>query len=106
MVFATNTGAEWLKILKKSGDLVFEMVSTISDVAQDPQMRANDYIVDYEHPALGRISITGFPMHFSQTPASVRMPAPEFGEHTEEVLQNILGYTWEEITRLKAEEVI
>lgn len=105
-VFATKTGPDWLKILKKSGDLVFEMVNTMSDVAQDPQMRANDYIVDYEHPALGRTSITGFPMHFSQTSASVRIPAPEFGEHTEEVLQNILGYTWDEITSLKAEEVI
>jgi crotonobetainyl-CoA:carnitine CoA-transferase CaiB-like acyl-CoA transferase len=105
-VFATKTGAEWLEILRNSGDLVFEAVSTMSDVAEDPQMRANDYIIDYEHPALGRIAITGFPMHFSQTPESVRMPAPEFGEHTEEVLQNILGYTWEELTRLKAEEVI
>jgi crotonobetainyl-CoA:carnitine CoA-transferase CaiB-like acyl-CoA transferase len=69
-------------------------------------MRANDYIIDYEHPALGRMSITGFPMHFSQTPESVRMPAPEFGEHTEEVLQNTLGFTWGELARLKDEEVI
>lgn len=105
-VFATKTGAEWLEILKKSGDLIFEAVNTTSDVAADPQMRANDYIIDYEHPALGKISITGFPMHFNKTPESVRMPAPEFGEHTEEVLENILGYTWEEITRLKDEEVI
>jgi crotonobetainyl-CoA:carnitine CoA-transferase CaiB-like acyl-CoA transferase len=105
-VFATKTGGEWLEILRNGGDLVFEAVHTMSDVAEDPQMRANDYIIDYEHPALGRISITGFPMHFSQTPESVRMPAPEFGEHTEEVLQNTLGFTWEELTRLKDEEVI
>jgi crotonobetainyl-CoA:carnitine CoA-transferase CaiB-like acyl-CoA transferase len=105
-VFATKTGAEWLEILRNSGDLVFEAVHTMSDVAEDPQMRANDYIIDYEHPALGRMSITGFPVHFSQTPESVRMPAPEFGEHTEEVLQNTLGFTWEELTKLKDEEVI
>ena len=105
-VFATKTGAEWLEILRNSGDLVFEAVYTMSDVAEDPQMRANDYIIDYEHPALGRMSITGFPIHFSQTPESVRMPAPEFGEHTEDVLQNTLGLTWEELTKLKDEEVI
>ena len=105
-IFVTKSRAEWLQSLEKSGDLIFEAVNTISDVVEDPQMRANDYIVDFNHPALGKITITGSPMHFSQTPASVRLPAPEFGQHTEEVLQNILGYTWEDLAKLKAEEVI
>jgi CoA:oxalate CoA-transferase len=105
-VFLTKHRAEWLEILVKSGDLIFEAVNSISDVVEDPQMRANDYIVDYEHPSLGKVTVTGSPMHFSKTPASIRLPAPEFGQHTEEVLQSVLGYTWEYITKLRAEEII
>ena len=105
-VFLTKNRVEWLEILEKSGDLIFEAVNSISDVVEDPQMRDNDYIVDYEHPSLGKVTVTGSPMHFSQTPASIRLPAPEFGQHTEEVLQNVLGYTWEEIAKLRAEEII
>jgi crotonobetainyl-CoA:carnitine CoA-transferase CaiB-like acyl-CoA transferase len=47
----------------------------------------------------------GFPWNFSKTPASVRREAPEFGQHTEEILLE-LGYTWDDIAKLKDEKVI
>jgi formyl-CoA transferase len=105
-VFATKTRSEWLDILGKSGDLLFEPVNTISDVVEDPQVQINNYITEYQHPSYGKVSAVGFPMHFSQAETSVRLPPPEFGQHTEEVLQDILGYSWDEITELKAEKVI
>jgi crotonobetainyl-CoA:carnitine CoA-transferase CaiB-like acyl-CoA transferase len=105
-VFATKTRPEWQHILGKSEDLLYEPVNTISDVVKDPQVWANDYIVEFEHPALGKVPMVGFPMHFSHASASVRLPVPEFGEHTEEVLHDILGYGWDDITKLKDEEVI
>jgi len=49
--------------------------------------------------------MVGFPIHMSETPGSVRMPAPELGQHTEEVLLE-LGYSWEDIVKLREEEVI
>ena len=49
--------------------------------------------------------MVGFPWDFSQTPASVRREAPEFGQHTEEILLE-LGYSWEDIARLKEEKAI
>ncbi len=104
-LLATKTRAEWLAILDKN-NLICEPVNTVSDLVQDPQVLANDYITEFEHPAQGKMSLVGFPMHFSKASASVRLPAPEFGQHTEEVLQNILGYSWEDITKLKDEEVI
>jgi len=51
------------------------------------------------------VRIIGFPWSFSETPASVKREAPELGQHTEEILLD-LGYTWEDITNLKDEEVI
>jgi len=105
-VFITKTRAEWQDILSKHGDLLNEPINTITELIEDPQVKANDYVVDFQHPSLGKISMVGFPMHFSNATTGVRLPAPEFGQHTEEVLQDILGYTWDEITELKTEEVI
>ncbi|MFQ5827367.1 MAG: CaiB/BaiF CoA transferase family protein [Dehalococcoidia bacterium] len=105
-IFATRTCDEWIEILKNSGDLVFSPIQRISELPQDPQVIANEYITEFDHPTLGRTKDTGFPVAFSKTPASVRLPAPECGQHTEEVLLEVGGYTWEEIERLRDEEVI
>jgi crotonobetainyl-CoA:carnitine CoA-transferase CaiB-like acyl-CoA transferase len=50
--------------------------------------------------------MTGFPYKFSETPTQVRQSAPNFGQHTEEIMQEVLGASWEEIEKLKTEEVI
>jgi crotonobetainyl-CoA:carnitine CoA-transferase CaiB-like acyl-CoA transferase len=104
--FATKTREEWLKVLAEAGDLVFECVHTISDVVNDPQALANGYITEFQHPVWGPVKVVGPPVRFSKTPAAVQREAPEFGQHTEEILNEILGYSWDEITKLKDEEVI
>jgi crotonobetainyl-CoA:carnitine CoA-transferase CaiB-like acyl-CoA transferase len=104
--FATKTREEWLKVLAEAGDLVFECVHTISDVVNDPQALANGYITEFQHPVWGPVKVVGSPVRFSKTPAAVQREAPEFGQHTEEILNEILGYSWDEITKLKDEEVI
>jgi len=105
-VFITKTRAEWQDILSKHGDLLYEPINTITELIEDPQVQANDYVTEFQHPSLGKIPLVGFPMHFSNASTSVRLPVPEFGQHTEEVLQDVLGYTWDDITKLKAEEII
>jgi crotonobetainyl-CoA:carnitine CoA-transferase CaiB-like acyl-CoA transferase len=54
----------------------------------------------------GRSKAVGIPIHFSATPAKMRMPAPELGQHTEEVLLEIGGYGWDEIIALKEAGII
>ena len=78
---------------------------TLSEVINDPQARANDYFVPFEHPIHGHIQVLANPIKFSETPATIRLPAPEFSQHTEEVLWE-LGYTWEDIARFKEEGTI
>ncbi len=70
------------------------------EVGADPQARANGYITTIEHPNLGPMQVVGVPARLSETPGSIRMPAPELGQHTEEILLD-LGYTWEQIEALK-----
>ncbi len=102
--FATKTSDEWSQALREK-DLLFCLVNSISDLASDPQVTANNYITEYDHPALGKVNMVGFPIHMSETPPSIRMPAPELSQHTEDVLLN-LGYSWEDIGKLREEEVI
>lgn len=102
--FATKTREEWFKIFKKES-LIYTPIQTPTEVVNDPQAIANNYIIRFDHPVLGKTKMVGFPWDFSQTPASVRREAPEFGQHTEEILLE-LGYSWEDIAKMKEEKAI
>jgi crotonobetainyl-CoA:carnitine CoA-transferase CaiB-like acyl-CoA transferase len=106
-VFKTKTRAEWMTILDKYGEgMAFSAISELNEIGNDPQILVNNYITEVEHPTLGKVKTIGFPFKFSDTPAEVRNTAPNFGQHTEEVLMDVLGYNWEQIEKLKTEEVI
>jgi crotonobetainyl-CoA:carnitine CoA-transferase CaiB-like acyl-CoA transferase len=86
--------------------IAFAPILTISEVIQDPQVLEMNYIVEYDHPSMGRIKTFGYPMEFSETPMSIKSRPPEHGEHTEFVLLEIGGYSWEEIAQFREEGVI
>ena len=62
--------------------------------------------MEYDHPSLGKLKEIGIPAKFSKTPGKIRAPAPQLGQHTEEVLIDFLGYTWEEIEKIRDRGVI
>jgi len=103
-VFAMKTKDEWIEILREH-KLICTRVQTLSDLLSDPQVVENRYIMDYDHPVYGKIKTVGFPWEFSATPATLRLPAPELGQHTEEVLLE-LGYTWDAISKLRDQGAI
>ena len=95
----------WLRRLTEAG----VPCSPINDIAQlfsDPQVAAREMIVEVDHPTAGRIRLTGIPAKFSRTPGRVQAPPPLLGEHTEEILTGLLGYSAEAIARLRAAGVI
>ncbi len=104
--FAKRDRDEWMGILRAGGDFIFTIVNSVQELPDDPQVKANDYIVDFEHPQHGTIQMMGMPVRLSETPGTVRTPAPEFGQHTEEVLIDILGYDWDRISSLRERDVI
>jgi len=105
-VFARRPRAEWLRRLAAGGDFIYSIINSVDDLPDDPQMQANGYVTAFEHPAFGPTQVVGLPVRLGETPGSIRLPAPEFGQHTEEILTEVLGYSWEEIGRLREEEVI
>jgi crotonobetainyl-CoA:carnitine CoA-transferase CaiB-like acyl-CoA transferase len=102
--FTTKTRDEWFEIFKKES-LIYSPIQTLTEVVDDPQAMANDYVTWFDHPVLGRTKMVGFPWDYSQTPASVRREAPELGQHTEEILLE-MGYSWDNITELKDAKAI
>ena len=103
--FARKTLAQWEQILNET-DLGWAMLHDYEMVATDPQVVENGYIVDFQHPKVGPIQMVGIPVWLSETPGSVRTPAPELGEHTEEVLTQLCGYDPQDLERLKRENII
>jgi len=104
--FATRPRGEWMQILHDGGDFIFTVVNTLDDLEDDPQMQANGYITEIPHPAFGTLKYLGCPVNLSETPGEVREPAPELGQHTELLLTEELGYSWDDITALREQGVI
>lgn len=102
--FLTKTSDDWIDLLKDA-DCICAPVATYEDLLNDPQVRANDYIVEVDHPTQGRLPVVGAPWRFSETPAEVAAAAPELGQHNEEILQE-LGYSWERIEELRSQGVL
>ena len=103
-VFSTKTLKEWKERLEKFG-LPWAPIQTVNEVITDPQARANGFFTQFDHPAYGSIELVGNPIKLSKTPATIRKLAPEFSQDTEDMLLG-LGYTWEDIGRLKEQKVI
>lgn len=99
-VFAGRDQWEWVEYLCGLG-LPVAPVQDYAQIARDPQVLANGYIVEFDHPAGDRRRIVGPGVQLSRTPGQIRHGAPEFGQHTEEVLLEF-GFSWDEIERLKA----
>jgi crotonobetainyl-CoA:carnitine CoA-transferase CaiB-like acyl-CoA transferase len=100
----SKTLEEWKQCLSEAG-IPFAPRQKLSEVINDPQAKANDYFVPFDHPTYGRIEVITNPIHLSETPATIRIPAPEFSQHTEEILL-ALGYTWADIAQFKEQGVI
>ncbi len=99
-----RTMAEWEKRFKEN-NCIYGKVQTPMEVINDPQALANDFFVEVEHPSAGKIRLITTPVEFSDTPATLRTTCPELGQHNEEILLE-LGYSWEDIAKLKEEGVI
>ncbi len=67
---------------------------------------ARQMLVEMCHPKIGKLKVVGSPMKLSETPVQYRIPPPLLGEHTAEVLRDVLGYEKGTIARFKEAKVI
>jgi len=102
-ILSTKTLKEWEEVFTRH-NCIYGTVASPMEVAHDPQALANDFFPSLHlHGTEARTVAT--PVKFCQKPGSVRAPAPETGQHTEEVLLG-LGYSWEDIANLQEQGII
>lgn len=90
---------EWLAILL-AAQIPVSAINSIPQILQDPQVLARDMVRTVQHPA-GDLRVLGPVAKFSETPSNVYAPPPLLGQHTEEILKNLLGLAAEEILALR-----
>jgi crotonobetainyl-CoA:carnitine CoA-transferase CaiB-like acyl-CoA transferase len=80
---------------------------TVKDVVEDPHIAdARRMIREVEHPVAGRMKVIGSPINLSETPAEVHSAAPLLGQHSAEILKEILDYSEDRIEALRKEKII
>ena len=99
-VFLTRTYEEWETLLLAHG-IPIGAINNLAQVVAHPQVAARQALVEMDHPRAGKVRMAGAPVRLSETPGSVRTPAPMLGEHTDAVLQELLGLGAEEIAALR-----
>ncbi len=101
----TRTTQEWVEEMEKAG-IPCGPVNTIEQAANDPQIAARDMIIKVRHPDSGDFRVVNTPFKFSRTNHKVGQASPDLGQHTQDVLSQLLGMTREEIGTLKDSGVI
>jgi formyl-CoA transferase len=99
-VMASKGCDEWMKILVEAA-VPCGPVNNMQALFDDPQIRHRGMVAEVDHPTIGNLKLTGIPVKYSATPGEVRFPPPLLGEHTDEILSSVLGYSPERIEELK-----
>lgn len=105
-VFRTRSRAEWVDVLKAAG-VPAAPVNDLGEAFADPQAEARGSVWKLAHPLIGSLPVVASPLqHLSRTPAAPSGHPPLLGEHTREVLQDVLGLTAADIDELAASGVV
>jgi crotonobetainyl-CoA:carnitine CoA-transferase CaiB-like acyl-CoA transferase len=104
-VFRQRDTVDWLALLHEAG-LPCGPVNTIDRVFADAQVLHRKMLLEVEHPTAGTVRMAGMPVKFSSTPATLRLPPPLLGQHSEAVLQSWLNTSRADIEDLKRKNII
>ncbi|MEC7619978.1 MAG: CoA transferase [Bacteroidota bacterium] len=92
VVFQKKRTDEWLEILLKE-DIWCSQVNNFDEMVKDSQIKHNEMIIEIDHPVVGRVKTTGFPVWFSETPQKIYKPAPLLNGNAKEILKEICRYS-------------
>ena len=101
---ATNTVAHWNTALNEVG-IPCSPINTLAQLLEHPHTKANKLIMEYDHPAAGRLNCVGHPVTFLGEEREPGLPPPALGQHTDDVLKD-MGLSAASIAELRREEIV
>ncbi len=104
-LFAQQGIASWLSMLQAIG-VPGGAINSIDQVLQDEQVIARGMLTEVDHPTAGPVRMVASPFKIPTAPTVVRLPPPLLGQHTEEILHQMLGYDRETLLQLRSAKVI
>jgi len=102
---ADHTKEELFDIFLKS-KIASAPVNSPQDLLKNAQLKAREYFVEVDHPETGKVTYPGAPFKMSETSWKIRQPAPLLGQHNEEIYCGRLGYTKQELVKLREGGII
>ena len=104
-LFKLRTTREWVELLEAAG-VANGPINDIKQVFEEPQVAARGMRIDLPHPSAGSVPLVASPMRFSATPVEYKLPPPTLGQHTDEVLRELLGMDAAAIAQLRESRII
>lgn len=101
----TKTISEWLDVFEGSG-LPYSAVNDIQGTLNHEHVLARDMVKEMEHEWCGPIKLVNTPVKYSESKPSIRSVPPMLGQHTDEILRDVLRLSGSEIKKLKAEGAV
>jgi crotonobetainyl-CoA:carnitine CoA-transferase CaiB-like acyl-CoA transferase len=101
----TKTRGEWIDLLEARG-VPCGPINDVGEVFDNPQVKARGVAIELPHPVAGKVKLVRSPMKMSATPATSDKAPPLLGQHTDEVLREVLGKSGDEIDALRAKGVV
>ncbi|KAF2085040.1 CoA-transferase family III [Saccharata proteae CBS 121410] len=100
-----KTTQEWLEVLEGSG-MPYAAINDIQDTLNHEHVLARDMVAQVDHPKCGPIKLVNTPVKYSFSKPSIRSPPPTLGQHTDEILREVIGMSEMDIDNLRSEGVV
>ena len=104
-VMARKTCDEWVELFVKAA-IPCGPVNNMQSLFADPQVLHRGMLAEVPHPTIGTLRLGGIPIKYSETPGTIRLPPPLLGEHTDEILTDILDYPPDRIEALRQDGAV
>lgn len=104
-IFESETNEHWKKVFEFAG-FPFGPVNNMEEVFNDPHIKEIGIVKTLPHPVAGDIKVVGSPVVYSESSNSARSAPPTLGQHTDEVLKNVLGYNDQKIRDLRSKNIV
>ncbi|MBI4380938.1 MAG: CoA transferase [candidate division NC10 bacterium] len=104
-IMKTKGVEEWIREMEEIG-VPCGPINTVDRVVSNPQVQAREMITEVEHEGVGKVKMAACPVKLSETPSGIQGPAPTLGQHTEEVLTQLLGCSTEQVKTLRQDGIV